>query len=78
MKREHLIVVVSLGQLLNPVGACRYRRPRTTVMLPTEPIGSIPRPAALIEAVQGFRAQRGPRRHVPLRPARDAMRSERR
>lgn len=28
------------------------------VMLPTEPIGSIPRPAALIEGVQGFRAGR--------------------
>ncbi len=27
-------------------------------MLPTEPIGSIPRPAALIEGVQGFRAGR--------------------
>jgi 5-methyltetrahydropteroyltriglutamate--homocysteine methyltransferase len=28
------------------------------MMLPTEPIGSIPRPAALIEGVQGFRAGR--------------------
>ena len=27
-------------------------------MLPTEPIGSIPRPAALIEGVRGFRAGR--------------------
>src|SRR5437660_11036287 len=30
----------------------------TIVMLPTEPIGSIPRPAALIEGVQGLRAGR--------------------
>src|SRR6267142_2068860 len=30
----------------------------TIVMLPTEPIGSIPRPAALIEGVRGFGAGR--------------------
>src|SRR5436309_7156888 len=30
----------------------------TITMLPTEPIGSIPRPAALIEGIQGFQAGR--------------------
>src|SRR6266478_5018930 len=30
----------------------------TMTMLPTEPIGSIPRPAALTEGIQGFRAGR--------------------
>src|SRR2546427_1985326 len=37
---------------------CSASSTETIVMLPTEPIGSIPRPAALIEGVEGFRAGR--------------------
>src|SRR3989442_6375122 len=37
---------------------CSATSTETIVMLPTEPIGSIPRPGALIEGVQGFRAGR--------------------